>query len=97
MEEAIVLTLNLIKKLKAKSQQYKVSDSGGLYLLIHSNSSKYWRMKYRFGGKEKVLALGVFPKVSLFEARAKLYQAKINLAKGIDPSELKKQTKSSTQ
>jgi hypothetical protein len=85
-----VLTTNIIKKAAPKGKPYKLSDFGGLYLLIHSNSSKYWRVKYRFSGKEKVLALGVYPQVSLFEAREKLYQAKNNLANGIDPSELKK-------
>ena len=57
------------KKAKPKSRDYKLSVEKGLYLLVKTNGSKYWRLKYRFAGKEKTLALGVYPEVSLAEAR----------------------------
>jgi hypothetical protein len=49
-----------VKDSKSKEKPYKLSDGKGLYLLINPNGSKYWRLKYRFGGKEKTLALGVY-------------------------------------
>ncbi len=49
------------KNAKPREKPYKLSDGGGLYLLINPNGSKYWRLKYRHGGKEKNLALGVYP------------------------------------
>ena len=58
-----------IKKAKTKAKPYKLRDSVGLYLSVHPNSGKYLRLKYRFQGKEKVLALGVCPELSLLEAR----------------------------
>jgi len=56
-----------------------------MYLLIHPNGSKYWRMQYRFGGKQKTLALGVYPVVSLSDARQRRDELKKQLAKGTDP------------
>ena len=56
-----------------------------MYLLFHPNGSKYWRMQYRFGGKLKALALGVYPAVSLYDARQRRDEAKKLLAKGTDP------------
>ncbi|MCS3902789.1 integrase [Methylohalomonas lacus] len=72
---------------------YKLSDGGGLYLLVHANGSKYWRLKYRFHGKEKTLALGVYPDVSLATAREGREEAKKLLKNGQDPSQLKKQAR----
>jgi integrase len=92
-----MLTDIAIKRSKNKDKPYKLSDSGGLYLLINPNSSKYWRLKYRFQGKEKVLALGVYPELSLLEARERRDQAKKVLSNGSDPSELKKSLKRETQ
>ena len=46
---------------KPKDKPYKLADGGGLYLLIKPNGGKYWRLKYRVAGKEKLLALGVYP------------------------------------
>ncbi|PUA29869.1 MAG: hypothetical protein B0W54_04795 [Cellvibrio sp. 79] len=57
------------------------------------NGSKYWRMKYRFGGKEKRLALGVYPLISLASAHEKVRLAKLELQEGNDPGEIKKQEK----
>jgi integrase len=76
-----------------KSQTYKLSDEKGLFLLINANGAKYWRFKYYFAGKEKLLALGVYPEVKLAEARDKRDQARKLLAEQIDPSFAKKITK----
>jgi len=84
------LTITQIKAFKPKAKQYKVSDGQGLNLVIHPNGSKYWRLFYRFEGKQKTLALGVFPVVSLADARQKTLEAKTKVAKGIDPSTTKK-------
>jgi hypothetical protein len=53
------LTATAAKQAKAKAKSYKLSDEKGMFLLVNPNGSKYWRLKYRFGGKEKLLALGV--------------------------------------
>ncbi len=57
-----------VRKAKPSSKQKKLTDGRGLFLLLHPNGSKYWSMKYRFMGKEKLLAIGVWPEVSLTEA-----------------------------
>lgn len=71
----------------------KLSDSNGLYLEVMPNGSKCWRLKYRFAGKEKKLAIGVYPLISLSEAREKKDQARKLLANGVDPSAAKKESK----
>ncbi len=78
-------------KLEAKA--YKLTDGEGMVLLVHPNGSKYWRLRYRFGGKEKMLALGKYPEVSLADARARRDEARKLLANGVDPSENKKVVK----
>jgi integrase len=65
---------------------YKLSDSKGLHLLVNPNGSKLWRLAYRFAGKQKTLALGAYPKVSLAEARQKRMAAKDALSLGFDPA-----------
>jgi integrase len=75
------------------AKPYRLSDSGGMYLEIMPNGSKYWRLKYRFNGKEKRLALGVYPRVSLAEAREAREKARKLLSGGADPSEVKKDKK----
>ena len=65
----MALNIPQIKNAKPAEKSYKIADGGGLYLLIHTNGSKYWRLKYRFGGKEKTLAFGIYPDVSLADAR----------------------------
>ena len=72
---------------------YKMGDSGGLYLEIYPTGAKYWRVKYRFDGKEKRLALGVYPDVGLKEARDKRDDARKLLANGADPGEHRKAQK----
>jgi hypothetical protein len=61
---------------KPKDKPYKLADGGGLYLLVNPNGARYWRLKYRVAGKEKLLALGVYPDVTLADARAKRDEAK---------------------
>lgn len=61
-----------------------------MVLLVHPNGSKYWRLRYRFGGKEKMLALGKYPEVSLADARSRRDEARKLLANDVDPSENKK-------
>ena len=78
---------------KPKEKAYKLADGAGLYLEVVPSGSRYWRMKYRFNGKEKRMAFGVYPAVSLAQARALRNKAKKKLAEGIDPSFAKKEEK----
>jgi integrase len=89
----MALTDTQVKQAQAKEKPYRLSDAKGLYVEIHPNGSKYWRLKYRFAGKEKRLALGVYPKVTLKLARKATEQAKDQLEQGIDPSQAKKAKK----
>ena len=90
----MALTNVAINAAKAQDKPYKLADSGGLYLKIDKTGGKYWRLKYRFLGKEKTLALGVYPTISLAEAREKREAAKKELLNGTDPSLAKKTRKS---
>jgi hypothetical protein len=80
------LTDRTIKALKPGSKPRKVSDEKGLYLLLHPNGAKYWRLKYRVAGREKTLALGVYPDVTLLAARDGRDEARRLIARGGDPS-----------
>jgi len=75
-----------IRALKPLDKPYRKADSGGLYLEVFPNGSKLWRWKFRVAGKEKRLALGAYPAVSLKEARAKRDDEKMKLLKGVDPA-----------
>lgn len=96
-----MLTVNAIKNAKpgktpkgvATPKPYKMGDAGGLYLEVTPTGSKYWRLKYRIAGKEKRLSLGVYPDTGLAEARQRRDDARKLLAKGIDPSEHRKATR----
>lgn len=83
-----ILPLSDVKVRNAKPQgkDYKLADGGGLFLLVTTTGSKLWRFKYRFGGMEKLLALGKYPITSISDARQKRDSAKQLLDKGIDPS-----------
>jgi integrase len=78
---------------KGKASTYKLSDGGGMHLLVNADGAKYWRLAYRWHGKQKTLALGVYPAVGLAEARAARDDAKRNLAAAIDPSAAKRERK----
>ena len=88
------LTESAVKKVEPKTKQFKLSDGGGLYLLVHSNGSKYWRFDFRFDGKQKSSSLGVWPEVSLAVARTKRDQAKRKIKEGVNPIQEKKEKKS---
>lgn len=87
------LTAIAANQAQPKIKPYKLADEKGLYLLVMPNGAKYWRLKYRFGGKEKVLALGVYPEVSLKEAREKRDEARKLRSNGIDPNDVKRAQK----
>ena len=67
----MALTKLKVKKTKSTDKQQKLSDGGGLYLLIHPNGGEYWRMDYRFNGKQKTLSLGVYPDATPLSTCAK--------------------------
>ena len=78
---------------KPKDKDYKLAAGEGLYLQVRTNGGKYWKLKFRFGGKERKLSFGVYPAVSLREAREKATEAKTLLRQGINPSEQKRLNK----
>lgn len=84
------LTDARIRSTRAQDRPIKVSDGGGLHLLVTSQGSKLWRLSYRYLGKQKTLALGAYPAVGLEKARAARQHAKALLADGVDPSAAKK-------
>jgi integrase len=81
-----MLTDTAIRNAKAGARAIKLSDSGGLFLLIQPHGSRLWRMAYRFAGRQKTLAIGVYPTVTLKLAREKRDDARRLLADGTDPS-----------
>jgi len=86
----MALTDTRVRNEKSDEKPRKLADGGGLYLLVNQ-TSKYWRWKYRFQGKEKVMALGVYPAVSLALARTRHKEARGILDSGTDPMARKKQ------
>lgn len=89
----MALTDMAIRRAKPMEKQQKLFDSGGLFLLVTPAGGKRWVLKYRFGGREKSLAFGTYPEVSLVEARKKRDAAREKLAANIDPGEAKKAEK----
>lgn len=89
----MALTDLAVRNAKAAEKQQKLFDSGGLFLLVTPAGGKRWVLKYRIGGKEKSLALGMYPEVSLVEARKRRDAAREKLAAGTDPGEAKKADK----
>ena len=81
------------RKAKPAGRPIKLSDGGGLHLLVDPKGGRYWRLAYRFAGKQKTLALGVYPAVSLADARAARDAARRVLAQGTDPSQVRKEEK----
>jgi integrase len=86
-----------IRSAKPTSKTQKLFDGGGLYLEVAPSGGKWWRLKYRFDGKEKRISLGVYPAVSLKEARSRRDEAKEQLARGIDPGALKQAIKAASK
>ena len=102
---AKTLTDTAIRTAKPKDKPYKLFDGDGLFLLVTplkkgklppSGGGKWWRFKYRFGGKEKLLSFGTYPEISLSSARAKKDAARKQVAEGIDPSLFRKEEKVQT-
>lgn len=89
------LSASQVRQAKPREQPYKLFDGNGLFLLVKPSGRKYWRFRYRFQGREKLLALGVYPDISLKEARLQRDEARRHLARGVDPSELRKAEKRS--
>lgn len=90
------LTDAAVRNAVPRDKPYRLADSAGLYLEVSPAGGKYWRFKYRFGGKEKRLALGVYPAIGLKEARVRRDAARKLLADGIDPSVHRKVQKAAT-
>ncbi len=86
----MALTDIKVRTAKPTDKQYKLTDGSGMHLFVHPNGSKYWRLQYRFDGKQKMLALGVYPDVSLADARTRRDDARNLLANNIDPGDKRK-------
>jgi integrase len=86
----MALTDSHVRNAKPKAQAYKLGDGRGMYLLVRPDGARYWRLDYRFAGKRRTLALGVYPTVTLSVARARREDAHTLLAQGTDPSAAKK-------
>ena len=86
-----------LRALKPESTPRKVSDFEGLFVLVNPNGSRLWRLAYRFAGKQKLLALGAYPEMSLREARKAKEEARELLDQGLDPAHERKLTKIRTQ
>jgi integrase len=93
----MALTDTQIRKAKPTEKARKLFDERGLYLEISPRGGKWWRFKYRFGGKEKRLSLGVYPDISLKDARDRREDARKLVAHGVDPSEARKAAKTASQ
>lgn len=87
----------IVKAAKPKEKPYKLTDGHGLILLINPNGRKWWRYRYDYGGKEKMLSLGVYPEVTLQEARQGRNEARALLKQGIDPSQHRQEKKYAEQ
>jgi integrase len=88
-----MLTQLAITAAKPKAKSYKLSDGGGLSLLVETSGGKLWRFRYHFGGKEKMLSFGAYPDVTLAQARTKRDEARKTLAEGIDPAQKRREEK----
>ena len=89
----MALTDIKVRTAKPMDKQYKLTDGSGMHLLVHPNGSKYWRLQYRYDGKQKMLALGIYPEITLADARARRDDARKLLANGVDPGDKKKNDK----
>jgi hypothetical protein len=91
----MALTETSVKNARPAEKAYKLADGYGMFLLVNLNGSRLWRLKYRFGGKEKLLALGGYPEVGLKRAREYRDDARRLLNEGKDPAAERKATKRS--
>jgi len=82
-----------IRKAKPASKPLKLTDGGGLYLLLNPTGSRWWRLDYRFEGKRKTLSMGVYPDIGLKDARERREAARKLLANGVDPAQNRKAEK----
>ncbi len=88
-----LLTDLKVRSAKSTDRDWKLSDGGGLFLLVKPTGGKLWRWKYRLQGKENLFAIGGFPQVSLAEARAAREKARILVKQGIHPAHERQQVK----
>ena len=86
-----------LRNAKPATNDKRLNDGGGLYLLIKPNGAMWWRFDYTFSGKRKTLSVGVYPTIGLADARRKAEEAKTSAANGTDPSDTRKQTKATEQ
>lgn len=93
----MAITDKAVKAAKPRQKAYKLTDGKGLYVLVTSEGRKYWRLKYRIAGKEKLLALGVYPDVSIAAARTACEKARAIIKSGRDPIAVKKQERLAAQ
>jgi integrase len=93
----MTLTVMAIDKARAADKPYMLTDGNGLHLLVNTNGSKLWRLRYRFGGKQNLLSLGSFPDTTLALARTKRDEARRLLAEGKDPSAKRRAEKEALQ
>lgn len=89
----MALTDIKVRSAKPQEKEYTLVDGDGMFLLIHPNGSKYWRFRFRFGGKQHLMAFGVYPETSLADARQKRDEARKLVAAGIDPRQHKRAVK----
>jgi hypothetical protein len=83
----------IIRNAKPGPKPRKLSDGRGLYLLVQPNGARWWRMKYFFEGREQMLSVGVYPQISLKNARGRREAIREQVALGIDPSGVRKAEK----
>lgn len=86
-----MLTIAQVKAAAPQERAYKMADAGGLYLFVAPTGLRSWRMKYRFGGKERLLTFGTFPDMSLADARGLRDDARQSLRQHIDPGAAKRE------